>query len=167
MRWLRHVFARSAASRFPTESLKRIAEAIARGERAHTGQVCFAVEPALNLRALRRGRDARHRAEQVFARLRVWDTADNNGVLIYLLLADRCIEIVADRAASGPAFDPRWDLICAQLSRRLQAGEFEAAAIEAVDAAAALMAGHFPRGAAQPVENALPDEPFLMDAAPD
>ena len=167
MRWLRHLFAPSAASRFPPAGLKRIAEAIADGERRHTGQVCFAVEPALSQRALRRGRDARDRARQVFAQQRVWDTADNNGVLIYLLLADRRIEIVADRAASGPVFDPRWASICAQLGQRLQAQSYEAAAIEAVDAAAALMAEHFPRDSGHVVDNALPDEPMLMDAAPD
>lgn len=167
MRWLRHLFAPSAASRFPAASLQRIAEAIARGEQRHTGQVCFAVEPGLGLRALRRGRDARDRARQLFSRLRVWDTADNNGVLIYLLLADRRIEIVADRAASGPAFDAQWAAICAQLAQRLQAGQNEAAVLEAVDAAGALMAEHFPRGAGQVVENALPDEPWLVDASPD
>lgn len=167
MRWMRHLFARPAASHFPGATLKRIAEAIARGERLHRGQVCFAVEPALGLRALLRGRDARDRAQQLFARLRVWDTADNNGVLIYLLLADRRIEIVADRAASGPDFDARWAAICARLVEQLRAGRFEPAAIEAVDAAAALMTEHFPRGAAQAVDNAIPDEPILVDAAPD
>jgi uncharacterized membrane protein YgcG len=117
MRWLRHLFARSAASRFPPASLQRIAAAIAAGEQRHTGQVVFAVEPALRLAALRRGRDARHRAEQLFARLRVWDTQHNNGVLIYLLLADHRIEVVADRAASGPGVRSCAGRACASTSR--------------------------------------------------
>ena len=167
MRWLRHLFARSAASRFPPASLQRIAAAIAAGEQRHTGQVVFAVEPALGLAALRRGRDARHRAQQLFARLRVWDTQDNNGVLIYLLLADHRIEVVADRAASGPAFDVRWTSLCEHLAQRLQAGAFEAAGIEAVNEAAAILAAFFPRDVDAARTNELPDHPILLDASPD
>ncbi|MCI1710478.1 MAG: TPM domain-containing protein [Chiayiivirga sp.] len=167
MRWLRHLFARSAASRFPPASLQRIAAAIAAGEQRHTGQVVFAVEPALGLAALRRGRDARHRAEQLFARLRVWDTQHNNGVLIYLLLADHRIEVVADRAASGPGFDLRWTSLCEHLAQRLQAGAFEAAGIEAVNEAAAILAEFFPRDVDAVRSNELPDHPILLDASPD
>ena len=164
MRWLRHLFARSVASRFPAASLQRIADAIAQGERTHTGQVCFGVEPALRLRALWRGRDARQRAQQLFARLRVWDTADNNGVLIYLLLADHRIEIVADRGVAGAAFDERWSRICSHLGQRLRSGAYEEAVIEAVNEAAAVLAESFPRSADHPLDNELPDHPILIDS---
>src|SRR5690606_2593634 len=100
-RLFRHLFAPSAARLFREESLQRIAEAVARGEATHTGETCFAVESALPLRAVLAGVDARERAEEAFSRLRVWDTAANNGVLVYLLLADHRIEIVADRGFRG------------------------------------------------------------------
>ena len=99
MRWLRHFFAPSAHAAFPEASLDRIAHAIADGERLHSGQVMFAVESDLPLALLWKNTSARARAEHAFALLRTWDTEANNGVLIYLLLADHAIEIVADRGA--------------------------------------------------------------------
>src|SRR5690606_19240146 len=100
-RLLRHVFAASPSRLFPADSMQRIAAAVAAGEALHQGQVCFAVEAALPLRALLGGMEARTRAREVFAQLRVWDTSGNNGVLVYLLLAERRIEVVADRACTG------------------------------------------------------------------
>ena len=100
-RLFRHLSARDARRMFPTTDMARIAGAIAEGERRHRGEVCFAVESSLHWRDVLRGVQPRMRAEEAFARLRVWDTAGNNGVLIYLLLADRRIEIVADRGLHG------------------------------------------------------------------
>ena len=81
----------------PRPAMQAIETAIGASERTHGGQICFAVETALDLGPLARGQGARERALDVFAQLRVWDTEHNNGVLIYLLLADRDVEIVADR----------------------------------------------------------------------
>jgi len=158
-RFLRHAFAPTAASCFPEESLARIAQAIARGEASHTGQVCFAVESALPWRHLWRGTPARTRAESTFARLRVWDTQADNGVLLYLLLAEHAIELVADRGVRVPEAD--WAALCARLAARLREGEHEAAVIEAVDTVSAWLAADFPRGAAA-ARNELPDAPTLL-----
>ena len=160
-RLLRHLFAPSAAVRFPPESLQRIAAAVAAGEARHRGEVCFAVEAALPWRAVLAGEDARTRAVAAFGRLRVWDTAANNGVLLYLLLADRRIEIVADRGLAGRVSDEQWRGVCALMEERLRAGDAEAAAIAGIEAASDLLARHFPRGAGDADENELPDLPHL------
>jgi uncharacterized membrane protein len=164
MRWLRHLFARSSRATFPAASLQRISAAVAEGELRHHGEVCFAVEPALELPALWARQDARERAQQVFAQLRVWDTAANNGVLIYLLLADHRIEIVADRGLAGLVSDAQWRGVCQQMEERLKAGEAEAAAIAGIRAVSDLLAEHFPRtrGDVDEDTNELPDAPHLL-----
>ena len=98
-RLLRHLFTDRADvhRHFPPEELARVEAAIAEGERGHSGQVCFAIEAALPLARVWSGITPRERALEVFGFLRVWDTERNDGVLVYLLLADRDVEIVADR----------------------------------------------------------------------
>jgi uncharacterized membrane protein len=161
MRWLRHAFAPSTASCFPPEALQRIAEAIAAGEATHTGQLCFAVESSLKWRALWRHASARSRAQSVFSSLRVWDTDANNGVLIYLLLADHAIELVADRGLPVPG--EAWAAVCERLAARLRGGEHEAAVLEAVATVSGWLARDFPRGAEAGRGNELPDAPTLLD----
>ncbi len=163
MRLLRHLFARSARRLFPEASLQRIAEAIARDELRHRGEVCFAVESALGWRAVRAGREARDRAAEVFSQLRVWDTAENNGILIYLQLADRRIEILADRGLAGRVSDEQWRGVCQLMEERLRAGDAAAAALEGVAAAGELLAAHFPRIDGHADRNELPDRPQLLD----
>lgn len=163
MRLLRHLFARSARGLYPQESLQRIAEAIAEGERRHRGEVCFAVESTLPALDVLRGRDARHRAGEVFAQLRVWDTQANNGVLIYLLLADHRIEIVADRGLDALVSAEQWRGICLLMEERLKAGEPEAAAVRGVAAVSDLLAEHFPRAPGDVDENELADMPRILD----
>jgi uncharacterized membrane protein len=160
MRWLRHLFARPAASAFPAASLQRITAAIAQAEQSHRGQLCFAVESALTLRRLWRGDDARQRAATVFSQLRVWDTANNDGVLVYLLLADHRIEIVADRGLQVDA--AQWQAICERMAAALRAGEYERAALEAIAATSALLAAQFPRPPGQAFDNELADQPTLL-----
>lgn len=162
MRLLRHLFARSAHGLYPQESLQRVAEAIAQGERGHRGEVCFAVESALPPLAVLRGRDARERAEDVFAQLRVWDTQANNGVLVYLLLADHRIEIVADRGLDVLVSAEQWRGICLLMEERLKAGEAEAAAVRGVTAVSDLLAEHFPRAPDDVDRNELPDLPRIL-----
>jgi uncharacterized membrane protein len=163
MRLLKHLSARSARRLFPEARLQRIAQAIARDELRHRGEVCFAVESALDWRAVRAGRQARDRAVEVFSRLRVWDTAENNGVLIYLQLADRRIEILADRGLAGRVSDAQWRGVCQLMEERLRAGDAEAAALEGVAAAGELLAAHFPRIDGNEDRNELPDSPQLLD----
>lgn len=162
MRVLKHLFAPSAARLFPEATLHRIADAIAASEATHSGEICFAVEPALHWRAALAGRSARDRASDVFAELRVWDTRANNGVLLYLLLAEHRIEIVADRGFQGLVSDEQWRGVCQLIEERLRAGEPEAAVIGGVQAMSALLTLHFPRQRDDIDENELPNLPRML-----
>lgn len=163
-RWLRHSIKtpQSVNRAFPPVVLQRIQDAIAEGERAHSGEIRFAVEAALPWSYLRRNAPARERAEMVFAKLRVWDTEDNNGVLIYVELADHRIELVADRGVARHVPNARWDEISNMMRERFQAAEFEAGSIAAVRAVSALLAERFrlPDGKRNP--NELPDAPTVL-----
>jgi uncharacterized membrane protein len=163
MRWLRHLFSPSAQAAFPEASLDRIAHAIAEGERLHGGQVMFAVESELALSALWKGVTPRQRAEHAFAVLRTWDTQANNGVLIYLLLADRAIELVADRGLRDVIDTAQWQQICDHLRQQLNSTSREAAVLAAVAEVSQLLAAHFPPDPARPSGNELPDRPQLID----
>lgn len=162
-RWLRHLFAPSARRMFPEAGLSRIAEAIARDEARHRGEVCFAVESAFDTRALWRGEDARDRAGSAFAALNVWDTAENSGILIYLLLADRRIEILADRGFDGRVSDEQWRGVCLLMEARLGAGDAVDAVLQGVAAAGDLLAAHFPRIDGREDRNERSDLPRVLD----
>jgi uncharacterized membrane protein len=163
MRLLRHLLAPSPRSTYPEASLRRIADAVHAGEQRHSGEICFAVEASLPWLAVLRGLDARSRAQQVFAQLRVWDTHANNGVLVYLLLADRRIEIVADRGLAGLVSAEQWRGACQLMEERLRAGDPEDAALAGVAAVSDLLAAHFPQTAGMADENELADMPRLLD----
>ena len=105
---------------------------------------------------------ARARAEAAFERLRVWDTAANNGVLIYLLLADHRIEIVADRGLTGLVSDEQWRGVCLLMEERLRAGEYTDAAVAGIDAASDLLAEHFPQLPGDADEDELPNQPVFL-----
>jgi len=151
----------SARRLFPTRALDEIQKAIAAGEKRHSEQVCFAIEGALPLGDLVRGRSARERAHEAFSHLRVWDTQNNSGVLIYLLVADHAIEIVADRGIAARVTESEWVAICAAMRERFVAGDFVAGAIDGVNKVSDLLAAHFPaNGSATP--NELPDRPVLL-----
>ncbi|QNP42074.1 TPM domain-containing protein [Lysobacter solisilvae (ex Woo and Kim 2020)] len=162
MRLLRHLFAMPSRRLFAADALQRIARAIAASEARHTGELRFAVESALHPRAVLAGMQARDRAQEVFAQLRVWDTQANNGVLLYLLLADHRIEVVADRGFNGLVTPEQWRGACLLIEERLKAGEPEAAVLRGVEALSALIEAHFPREAGYVDENELPDEPHLL-----
>lgn len=168
MRLLRHLFAPSSRRLFSQASLERIGAAIADGETRHRGQLCFAFESRLSLGELFEGHDARDAARAAFAHLRVWDTAANNGVLLYLLLADRRIEIVADRGYASRIGDERWHAVCERIQQALAAGDAEAAVLDGVAALSAIIAEQFPRvasegaGDAAGEGNELPDRPVRL-----
>ncbi|WP_133477505.1 TPM domain-containing protein [Cognatilysobacter segetis] len=162
MRALRHLFAPSSARVFPPDMLERIAGAIAASEARHTGEICFAVEAALPLRLALVGHRPRERALEVFSRLRAWDTEANNGVLVYMLLADRAIEIVADRGFNGRVDDADWAAICHDLESAMRAGDTEAGVLRAIEAISALLERHFPRPHGYVDSNELPDRPHLL-----
>ena len=161
-RLLTHLFARSSASVYPLGSLERIAAAVAAGEARHLGEIRFAVEASLTAREVLAGRDARDRAVDVFSQLRVWDTQANNGVLIYLLLADHRIEIVADRGLDDYVSAEQWRGVCQLMEERLRAGEAEEAAVAAINAVSDLLAQHFPRNTGTADRNELPVMPQLL-----
>ena len=162
MRALRHLFAPSSARVFPPDALERIANAIAASEARHTGEICFAVEAALPLRLALVDHAPRERAVEVFTRLRVWDTEANNGVLVYMLLADRAIEIVADRGFAGRVTDDEWAAICRELETAMRAGETEGGVMRAIETISSLLERHFARPAGYVDSNELPDRPHLL-----
>ena len=161
-RLLRHVVTDhlSVKRTFPRATLARIEQAIAAGERLHRGQVCVAIESALPpLRVVRRLRP-RERALEVFGLLRVWDTEENAGVLIYLLLADRDVEIVADRGIDHRVGNDAWQAICARMEASFRDSRYGDGIVHGVDEISRLLAAHFPRE--QAGANELPDKPVLL-----
>jgi uncharacterized membrane protein len=145
---------------FPPNVLARIEQAIQRGEATHAGQVRFVVEGALDGRPLFRNQPARARALDVFSQLRIWDTAHNNGVLIYLLLADRDVEIIADRGIDAKVGAAGWESICRAMEAEFAFGRFERGVIGGIEAVSRELAKHFPPQS--PHANELPDAPVVM-----
>ncbi|MGA2287839.1 TPM domain-containing protein [Bradyrhizobium sp.] len=145
---------------FPPRALAAIEQAIKIAEATHSGQIRFAVEGALDGAPLFRDQSARERALDIFARLRIWDTAHNNGVLIYLLLADRKVEIVADRGIDAHVGAAGWQKICAAMESDFRAGNFEAGVIRGIEAVSKQLAAHFPHHPGD--RNELPDAPVVM-----
>ncbi|HUN68104.1 MAG TPA: TPM domain-containing protein [Burkholderiales bacterium] len=163
MRWIRHLFLDHLSLRraFPRDTLAAVERAVAEQERRHRGELRVAIEGGLPLQVLVAGRTARERALEHFARLRVWDTADNAGVLIYLLLADRRVEIVADRGIHARVGDTAWETICGEMQRQFAAGQFEAGILAGLASVSDLLAQHFPaRPNGNP--NELPDAPVVL-----
>jgi len=161
-RLLRHLFAPRVRKIFPQEVLDRITQAVADGERRHSGEVVFAIETRLSLHKILRNLPARAWAEEAFAHLRVWDTEANNGVLIYLLMADRRLEIVADRGLTGKISGEQWREVAENMEKLLAAGKPGDAAVSGIEAVSALLAKHFPRDVDRESANELPDEPRVL-----
>ena len=115
----------------------------------------------LPLLALWQGVGPRQRAEQAFAQLRTWDTERNNGVLIYLLLADHAIELVADRGLRGKVGEAQWRAVCAHMQQQLRDGTLQDAVLLAIEEVSAILAGHYPPGSGSK-DDALPDSPQLL-----
>jgi uncharacterized membrane protein len=145
---------------FPPRVLDSIEGAIKAGEATHSGQIRFAVEGALDGAPLFRDQPARERALDVFSHLRIWDTHHNNGVLIYLLLADRDVEIVADRGIDTKVGAAGWESICRAMETDFRAGRFEQGVIKGIEAVSRELAKYFPHVAGGP--NELPDRPIVI-----
>ena len=145
---------------FTPQVLGQIEQAIKAGEATHSGQARFVVEGALDGAPLFRDQPARERALDIFAQLRIWDTAHNNGVLIYLLLADRDVEIIADRGIDAKVGAEGWARICRDMEADFANGRFEAGAIKGIGAVSRELAKHFPPSGPHP--NELPDKPVVM-----
>ena len=165
-RLLRHSFATHWRTRlqFPAAALDAIEQAIKRTEAAHGGEIRFAIETALSPLHILNNLPPRARALDVFAHLRVWDTAANNGVLIYVQMADRHVEIIADRGFADRVSPAEWEAVCRLMQDHFRAGRFQAGAIAGVEAVGNLIARHFEPKVARPphAHNQLPDRPALL-----
>lgn len=145
---------------FPESRMKFIRDVIAEGEKGHAGELCFAVEARYSLWALFDGIQSRKRAEQVFSSLGVWNTQDNSGVLVYLQLAERRIEIVADRGISTKVPPLQWQALCSEFADAIRNGAPDQAVIDCLNKINALLQRHFPAAHDNPKE--LPDEPIIL-----
>jgi len=145
---------------FPRDALTRIEKAIQASETAHVGEIRFAVEGGLDGSPLFKGQSARDRALEVFSRLRVWDTEHNNGLLVYLLLADRAVEIVADRGIHAKVGAHEWEKVCRQMESAFRQANYEGGVIDGVQAVTRYLARHFPATGRD--GNELPDIPVVL-----
>jgi uncharacterized membrane protein len=157
-RWLDESDTRKS---IPPELVERLAQRVAASEARHSGEIRIYVEAGLPASYVMRDATPRERAIAMFGKLRVWDTEHNNGVLIYLLLAERAIEIVADRGLTSRVDTGEWARIVERMRGAFRAGRYEEGLTQAVDEVTALLAAHFPLAAGEANPNELPDEPVL------
>lgn len=161
-RFCRHIFSGPwlVGRYFPQAILGNIETAISRSESSHSGEIRFVVEAALHPYDLLHGKTARQRAIELFAQLGIWDTQDNSGVLIYLLLADHDIEIVADRGINDRV-DPRhWETICHAMESAFKQGRFESGVLTGIAEISQILQREFPAVAQN--KNELPDTPIVL-----
>lgn len=150
--WVRRVFAHG--------DLAAIGAAIAGSEKSHRGELRFVVEGPLPLSALWREPSARARAVKLFASLGVWETEENSGILIYVQLVDRRVEILADRGIAVRVPQAEWDAICREMESSFRRGEWRRGALMAVSRAGGLLTSNFPAAETNP--NELPDQPVVI-----
>lgn len=150
---------------FPPEVLLRLERAVTASESLHTGQIRLCVEGGLPYSYIWRGASARERAVALFGKLRIWDTEHNNGVLIYLLLADHAIEIIADRAAARAVPQSTWDALVQEMQQSFQNHAYADGMERTLQRVSGLLAEHFPRdthSARTPAADELPDAPVVQ-----
>ena len=145
---------------FGRSALNKIEAAIKASEAEHVGEIRFAVEGGLDGAPLFKGQSARDRAIELFAQLRVWDTHHNTGVLIYLLLADRAVEIVADRGIHAKVDAHEWSKVCRQMEAAFRQSNFEGGVVSGVQAVTQHLVKHFPADSHN--ANELPNKPVVM-----
>lgn len=161
-RWFRHAFIPPWRWRvaFPKDVLSAIEVAVKQSEHQHRGEIRFAVENALPPLRVCHGVSARQRSTEVFSTLRVWDTEENCGVLIYLLLADREVHIMADRGIHKLVAQSEWDRIAENMRQHFVKGDFKQGSIEGIASITQLLADRFP--AIESRINELPDRPVII-----
>lgn len=165
MNWrriLKHLGTPAWAARraFRAADLTAIEMAVTASESIHRGELRFVAEGPLPIGILLRGQSTRQRAVELFSQLRVWDTVENSGILIYVQLADRRVEILADRGIAAKVEQGQWDAICRAMEDAFRHKAFRRGALDAVESATRLLALHFP--ARQDNPNELPDRPELF-----
>ena len=144
---------------FPHSTLLAIERAIEESERSHGAQIRFAVEGSLHGKRLLHGQSARERGLELFSILRMWDTELRNGVLIYVLLADHAVEIIADRGAHVKIGDSAWQDVCREMQTAFSRGEYRQGAVQGIRAISHHLGRHFP---ARKRDNELPDRPVVL-----
>lgn len=162
-RFIKHLFTTEIALKrhFTDESLARITSAIAAAERDHRGEIRFAVEAALEPVQLLKNLSPRERALEIFSQLRVWDTELNSGVLIYVLFADRAVEVIADRGIfDKTAQNHCWENIVKTMEKAFSAGDFEAGSLAGIRAVSDELIRYFPSNGHNPDE--LPNDVVLV-----
>ena len=161
-RWFSHIFMPPWRWRlaFPKAVLKDIERAVKQSERLHRGEIRFAIENALSPSWVWRGMSARQRATQVFSNLRVWDTEENSGVLIYVLLADREVHIVADRGIAKRITQAEWDAVAQVMQEAFRLGDFRSGSLKGIEHITTILATHFPPGTVNP--NELSNKPVIV-----
>lgn len=161
-RWCIHSFIAPWRWRklFPKPTLKAIELAIQQSESHHSGELRFAIENSLASQQIWHGMTSRQRAVEVFSNLKVWDTEENSGVLIYLLLAERTVHIIADRGINKKVTQCQWDSIVQAMQQAFRQGDFQAGALIGIEQITALLTQHFPASADNP--NELPDAPVIL-----
>ncbi len=160
-RLLAHLRTTSAAGRraFPPDTLRAIEQAITEGETRHRAEVRLIVEPSLPAAAVWNGASTRARARELFARYGVWDTEENCGVLVYVNLADRKVEIVADRGIGKTVAASDWQAVCRTMTSGFAQGRYHDSALAAIAQLNALLERHYPDNGAA---NQLPNKPILL-----
>jgi len=160
----RHRWTDEAAVRrvLPPDMLERLTRRVAASEHRHTGEIRICVEAGLPMSYLWRDAPARQRAVMLFGKLRVWDTQHNNGVLIYLLLAEHAIEIVADRGIDAHVDAAEWAAMAQRMGAAFREGRFEDGLTQALEEVSALLVAHFPAVPGERNSNELPDAPVLL-----
>ena len=145
---------------FPRQTLRAIEQATKASETEHAGDIRFVVEGALDSAPLLKGQSARERSIDVFSQLRIWDTPRNNGLLIYLLLADRNVEIVADRGIHSKVGSRVWEVICCEMEAAFKQGNYQGGVISGIQAVTQHLMQHFPATGGR--QNELPDQPVAL-----
>jgi hypothetical protein len=158
-RWVDEAEVRRA---LPPEVLERLERRVGASERRHSGEIRICVEAGLPMSYLWRDARPRERAITLFGKLRVWDTEDNNGVLIYLLLAEHAIEIVADRGIDSRVSDAQWAAMAQRMGAAFREGRFEDGLTQALEEVSALLVEHFPLAEGAADHNELPDAPVVL-----
>jgi len=163
MRILRHLMTGQSAIKraFPPATLTAIEQAIAQSETTHAGEIVFAVEASLDLSPLIKNQSVRDRAIDVFSLLRVWDTEYNNGMLIYVLLADHNVEIIADRGIYTRVDQAIWETICRIMKSAFSHKQFEQGVLAGIEQLTQILQEHFP-ACTDKKGSTLPDKPVVL-----
>ncbi len=161
-RALRHIFTTRYSTRrhFPQPVRDAIEKAIGECENLHGGEIRFVIETAFDMPEVWRNLAPRLRALQMFGQFGVWDTAHNNGVLIYVLMADHAVEIVADRGIAAHVSAAEWQTVCRQMEHHYREGRFQDGSVVGILGIGALLGRHFP--GSRRSDNELPNQPVLL-----